>query len=143
VPSWTSRKPGLDHQGQQGTVAATEPGGLVGRGEQRGDLGVVEVADDAALVAFGRDRHDPRDGVRVLGVLECCVPVEGVDRAEAGVAGAGTVAAVAFEVGQEGADQWRVEVVDVQLERLLARLLVRESQQQPERVTVRGDRART
>ena len=79
VPRWTSRDvqadqlgdahPGLDHQRQQGAVAAAEPGGLVGRGEQRGDLGEVEVADDAAFVAFGRDRHDPRDRVRVLGML--------------------------------------------------------------------------
>jgi hypothetical protein len=65
-----------------------------------------------------------------------------VDRAEAGVAGAGTVAAVAFEVGEEGADQWRVEVVDVQLEWLLAGLVVREAQQQREGVAIGGDGAR-
>jgi hypothetical protein len=41
---------------------------------------------------------------------------------------------------EERADQWRVEIVDVQLERLLAGLLVRESQQQSERVSVGGDR---
>jgi hypothetical protein len=68
--------------------------------------------------------------------------VERVDRAEAGVAGAGAVAAVAFEVDEEGADQCRVEVIDVQLERLLAGLVVREAQQQRERVAVGGDRAR-
>jgi hypothetical protein len=32
-------------------------------------------------------------------------------------------------VGEERADQRRVEVIDVQLERLLARLFVREAQQ--------------
>jgi hypothetical protein len=42
-------------------------------------------------------------------------------------------------VGEEGADQRRVEIVDVQLERLLAGLLVREAEQQLERVAVRGD----
>jgi hypothetical protein len=93
-------------------------------------------------VAFGRDRHDPRDRVRVLGVLKCGETVERVDRAEAGVAGAGTVAAVAFEVGKERADQRCVEVVDVQLERLLAGLGVHETQQQRERVTVGRDRLR-
>jgi hypothetical protein len=77
----------------------------------------------------------------MLGMFECREPVERVDRAEAGVAGAGTVAAVAFEVVEECADQRRVEVVDVQLERLLAGPAVSEAQQQPERVAVGADRA--
>ena len=46
-----------------------------------------------------------------------------------------------FEVGEERADQRRVEVVDVQLERLFTGLLMREVQQQPECVAVGGDRA--
>ena len=116
--------PGLDHQRQQRVVAAAEPGAEIGRGEQRLDLAQVEVADDVALVAFGRDRHDPRDGVRVFRVFECRVPVEGVDRPEPGVAGAGAVAAIVFQVGEERADQRRVKVVDVQLERLPAGLLL-------------------
>jgi hypothetical protein len=51
--------------------------------------------------------------VRVFGVFERGETVERVDGAEARVAGAGTVAAVAFEVGEERADQRRVKVVDV------------------------------
>jgi hypothetical protein len=65
-----------------------------------------------------------------------------VDRAEAGVAGSRAVAAVVFEVLEERADQWRVEIVDVELEGLLAGLLVCEAQQQSERVSVGGDRFR-
>ena len=109
MPRWTSTyaqanqfgdaHPGLDHQCQQGMVAATEPGASLGCGEQRFDLGGVEVADDAALVAFGRDRHHPRDRVRVFGVFERREPVERVDRAEARVAGADAVAAVRFRGG--------------------------------------------
>ena len=76
-------------------------------------------------------------------MFECSESVEGVDRSEPGVAGAGTVAPVVFEVGEERADQRRVEIVEVQLERLLAGLLAREAEQQPERVTVGGDRLRT
>ena len=67
--------------------------------------------------------------MRVLGVLERRETVERVDRAEAGVAGARSVATVAFEVGEERADQRCVEIFDVQLERWLARLFVREAQQ--------------
>ena len=47
-----------------------------------------------------------------------------------------------FQVGEERADQRRVQIVDVQLERLFAGLLVGEAQQQPERVAVGGDGVR-
>jgi hypothetical protein len=120
-------------------VASAEPRLAIGCAEQCLDLARVEVADDVALVTFGGDRHDPRDGVRVFGVFQCRVPVEGVDRAEPGVAAAGAVAAVVFEVGEERADQRRVKVVDIELERLFAGLLLGEAQQQPERVAVSGD----
>ena len=75
----------------------------------------------------------------VFGVAERGEAVEGVDRPEARIAGADAVAAIVFEVGQERTDQRRVEIVDVQLEGLLAGLLVREAEQQLERVAVRGD----
>jgi hypothetical protein len=77
-------------------VAPAEPGAFVGRGEQRRDLG-----DGVALVAFGRDRHQPGDRVRVLGMFERREPVEGVDRSEAGVAGSRAVTPVVFEVLEE------------------------------------------
>src|SRR5450755_4910201 len=48
-----------------------------------------------------------------------------------------------FEMLEERADQRRFEIVEVELERLLAGLLVREAQQQPERVPVSADRLRT
>jgi hypothetical protein len=57
--------------------------------------------------------------------------VERVDRPEARVAGPGAVAPVFFEMGEERADQRRVEIVDVQLERLLGGLLLGEGEQQP------------
>ena len=123
-------------------VTAAEPGAAIGRGEQRLDLLEIKVGDGVALVALGRDRHHPRDRVRVLGISERGEAVERVDRSEARVARARTVAAILFEVGEEGADQRRVEIVEVQLERLLAGLLVREAEQQLERVAVRGDRLR-
>jgi len=62
----------------------------------------------------------------VLGVAQGGVAVERVDRRQPGVAGPRAVASVFFEVFEERADQRRVEVVEVQLEGLLAGLLVRE-----------------
>ena len=85
----------------------------------------------------------PRDRLRVLGMSERGVAVERVDRPEPRVAGPGTVAPILFEMLEERADQRRVEIVDVELERLLAGLVVREGEQQPERVAVGGDRVRT
>jgi len=71
----------------------------------------IEIGDGVALVALGRDRHHPRDRVRVLGMFERSEPVERVDRPKAGVARPGTVAPCLFEVGEERADQPRVEIV--------------------------------
>ena len=93
-------------------------------------------------MAFGRDRHHPGDRLGVLGMSERGEPVERVDRPESCVAGPGAVAAFLFEMGEERADQRRVEIVDVQLERLLAGLSLREGEQQSERVAVGGDRLR-
>jgi hypothetical protein len=63
-----------------------------------------------------------------------------VDRRQAGVAGAGAVSPLALEVLEEGADQRRVEVGELELAGLLAGLRVGEAKQQPEAVAVGGDR---
>src|SRR5664279_743395 len=85
-------------------------------------------------------RHHPRDRVGVLGMSEGGEAVERVDRPESCVAGPGAVAAFLFEVGEERADQRRVEIVDVQLERWLAGLSLREGEQQSAGVAVGGNR---
>ena len=107
-------------------VAAAEPAVAVGRLKQRLDLRGAQVGDDVALVALGRDRGHSGDRGGVLGVAQCREPVERVDRRKSRVAGSGAVAPLCFEVGEERADQWGVEVVEVQLERLLAGLLLGE-----------------
>jgi hypothetical protein len=65
-----------------------------------------------------------------------------VDRRQPGVAGARAVAAISFEMVEEGRDQRRVEVLDLELAWLLARAALREREQQPEGVAVGGDRVR-
>ena len=60
---------GLDGQVQQGVVAAAPPGGAVGRGQQRFDLVLGEVADDGAVGAFGGDGQYPLDEGGVFGAL--------------------------------------------------------------------------
>ena len=65
-----------------------------------------------------------------------------VDRGEAGVAGAGAVAALVLEVVEKRGDQRRVQIGDIELGWLAAQALGGEAQQQLERVAVGGDRVR-
>src|SRR3546814_5996754 len=65
--------------------------------------------------------------------------VERVDRSEAGVAGAGPVMPFDFEVGEERADERRVELTQVETRRRRGDLVVREAEQEPERVAVGGN----
>ena len=121
-------------------VAAPEPGGAVRGPEQRFDLCEVQVGDLVALVALGGDRHHPGDRCGVLGVLQRGVSVEAVDRGQAVVARAGAVVAVVFEVGEERADQRRVEIIEVELVGLFAGVVLGEGEQQTEGVAVGRDR---
>ena len=113
---------GRDHGQDQRVVAASEPGGPVRRGEERVDLGLGEVGDVGAVIAFGRDLDHASDRRGVFGVPEGRVAAERVDRGESRVAGPGGVAAVCLEVVEERADQWRVEIVEVKLGWLFADL---------------------
>jgi hypothetical protein len=50
---------GVDRQREQGVVASSGPGDLVGGGEQRVGFGLGEVGDQGLVEAFGWDRQDP------------------------------------------------------------------------------------
>ena len=135
-------QPGLGGEQQHRVVAPAGPGGAVGCGEQRVDLGFGEERDERPLEALGWDREDAADRGGVLGVLERRVVKQRADRGQAGVAGADAVAAFVLEMVEERADQRRVEIVDVQLAGLLAGPLLGEREQQPQRVAVGRDRVR-
>jgi hypothetical protein len=64
---------------------------------------------------------------------------KGVDRGEAGVAGADAAAAIVLQVFEERAHQRRVEIPELKLRGCLAGPLLRVSEQQPEGVPVRVD----
>ena len=61
---------------------------------------------------------------------------ERVDGGQPGVAGPGRVAAFALDVPQEGQDQWRVELLDLELARFDLELARREADQELEAVGV-------
>lgn len=67
---------------------------------------------------------------------------EGPDRRQSGVAGAHAILSFVFQMVEEGADQGRIEIVDVELSRRLAVPLRREDQQQPQRIAIGLNRVR-
>ena len=96
-------------------VTAVGPGRAVGGVDERVELGLGEIGDERAFVAFGSDLQDPFDRRGVLWVTQHAVPVERPDRCQTGVAGPGAAPAVGFEVVEERADQPRVELAEVEL----------------------------
>jgi hypothetical protein len=115
------------------------PGGSV---QQRVDFVVVEEGDDPAVGPFERDCEHAGDVLGVFGVAVLGVAEQGVDRREPQVAGADAVGAFGFEVVEEGGDQWRVELGDVELGWLAPEPSLGVVEQQPERVAVGADRVR-
>ena len=109
-------EPGLAGQHQQGVVASPGPGAAVGRRQQRGDLFLGEVGDQGPVEAFGWDRQHPLDDRGVLRVAQRGVAEQRVNGRQPGVAGPDAVAAVGFQMVEERADQWCVQVGDVQAE---------------------------
>jgi hypothetical protein len=132
-------QPGLRGEREHGMVAPPGPGGLVRCGEEGIGFGFGEPGDEGPVELLRGDREDAGDRFGVLGMPEGCVGEHGADRGEAGVAGAGAVAAVLLEVVQEAADQRRVEVGDVKLAWLFSGALGGEGQEQPPGVAVGGD----
>jgi hypothetical protein len=118
-------------QQEQGVVAASEPGGAVGSGQQRVDLDAGQEAHDGAIAASGRDAQHPTDLLSMLRCAQCRVAEQGVDRGQSGVAGGGRVGSLGFQVLQKRCDQWCVQVGDVQLGRLDGGGAPGEAQQQP------------
>jgi hypothetical protein len=111
-------------------VAPARPGRGVAGCEQRGEFGLGEVADQVALVPFGRDGEHALDRCRVLGMTQGRVGEQRVDRCQPVVAGADAVVPVVLEVVQERGDERGVQIGDVQLAGLLAGLPGGELQQQ-------------
>src|SRR5580658_10927932 len=111
----------LDGQNQQSVVASAEPGLLVGSGKERVDLVGVEITDLNPVAELARDGEDTLDRGGVLGVPQGGVAEQRVDGSQAGVAGAGGVAAVVLKMGEERTDKLAVHVSHVEPARGLPR----------------------
>jgi len=71
---------GLHGQQQQRMIAPAGPRRAVRRGEQRVDLGLVEVVDERGVEAFLGDAEYPGDQLGLIGDFQCGVAEERVDR---------------------------------------------------------------
>jgi hypothetical protein len=96
----------------------------------------VQERDDPFLGSFGGDREHPCDQGGVLRMTQRAVVEERVDGGEAGVAGAGAVAAVGLEVLEERADRRCVQLRELEPRRPRPGVLLGEGEQQPEGVAV-------
>jgi hypothetical protein len=101
----------LDGEDQQRVIAPPGPGGAVRRGQQRVDLRLGEVADQAAVAAFSRDGQYPLDEGGVVGVAQGGEAEEGAQGGQPGVAGGYRAAAVVFQMIEERPDQRRVQIL--------------------------------
>src|SRR5438876_1888243 len=91
-------QPRVDGDEEQDSIATPNPGGRVGRGEQRGNLGAVEERDRLLHGALARHRQHPLAQERVRRFGQGHVAKEGMDRGQAGIAGARAVATAALEM---------------------------------------------
>src|SRR6478672_517504 len=149
TPRWTSRtwsavssltrSPAVTASWNIAWSRRPAPGRPVRRCQQRGDLGVGEVADLVAGSAFGWDGQYSSDGGQVFGVVARCVGEERVHRGQSGVAGGDAVVALGLQAGEESVDQVRVELGEVQLCRCGCGRLCGVAEQQPPGVTVCRD----
>ncbi len=129
----------MDSEGEQCVVTSTDPGVGVGCGEERVDLVGSEVAHGGLVLTLGRHGEHALDQLGVFGVSQGGIAEERTDRGQAGVAGGHAVVAVAFKMGQEGGDQGRVQVGEIELGRCRAGVLAGEAEQETERVSVGGN----
>ena len=101
-----------------------------------------EERDDRLLKALAGDGQHALDDRRVGRLAQGGVAEQGADRDEPGVAGPDAVSPSVLEVVEECADQRGVEVGKHEQGGRLAGALLGKGEQEPERVSVGGDRVR-
>ena len=125
----------MDGHQEQRVIAAPEPRALIGRGEQRVDLGPGEKGDLApreTLAGHGEHALDLRG---MGGGLECGVSKERVDGGQPQIPAPHTQA-VRFELIQKRADQRGVHGLQTESRRRRVQPLVGKFQEQAERIAI-------
>ena len=113
-------KAGLHREGEQRRVAPPGPGHSSRGGEKGAQFRLGQEGHQPPIKALRRDRQNPFDDGGMVGMPKCRVLKPGTDRGKPGIAGAHAVFPVLFQMVEEGADQRRIEIVNLQLEGLAA-----------------------
>ena len=100
----------LGRDQQQGVIAAAKPCRPIGRGENRLDLGARQEMHLPLVVALARYREHTLDQRAVCRLLEGHEPEEGADGGQTQVARLRAGAALCLKIGQERADERRVQI---------------------------------
>ena len=112
----------MGHERQKSSVPLPSQGLQINGVHDRLGLISGEEVDQLLLPAFARDGEDALDLVKELRLLEGDVAKEGVDRRQAGVACARTIATHVFEMLEKLRDDRRVEIFQLDLCRSFAQL---------------------
>lgn len=127
---------GSQCRNEQCVVTTSRPGRAIRSGDERTHLGLGEIAARDGLGSLLRDREHLPDGVRMLRMAIGREAEKGVDGRQSGVAGADGVAPFGLEVIEKGAHEPGIEVCEVELAGVLARVGLGEGEQQPKSVAI-------
>jgi len=132
----------VEHREQKRVVPASRGGPPVGGLEEPAHLIHLEVLDPAGARALEGDGEQPLASLEVLGLARCGVPGEGVHGREAGIARRGSIAALGFEVVEEGENGLGLEVREVEVDDVAPAARGEEPEEQRDGVAIAEDRAR-
>ena len=113
-------KTGLDGEAKQRSVTPPGPVRPIGRGEKGVDFRLGQEGHEPSFEALRRNGENAFDDGGILGMPKCRVSEQGTDRGKPRIAGAHAVLSLLFQMIEKGADQGRIEIVDLQLAWLLA-----------------------
>jgi hypothetical protein len=128
--------PGVVQRGEHDPIAVAAPPIRRWCVEDRLDLSFREKPEQRLIEPLHRDREyalDARQGGRIF---ECREVHERSDRRQARIATANGVLAIPLKVIEEGEDERRIDVLQIEVFRRLAGVLMRKLQQQAEAVAV-------
>src|SRR5271166_3016394 len=96
-------------------VAPPGPGRAIGCAEQRIEFRFDQESDEPSVKTLPWNGKHPLDYGCMLWMSKRCVPEQRTDGGESGIAGAHTIFPLLLKMVEEGANERRIKIVDVQL----------------------------
>ena len=131
-----TRSPAGEAEMHHRPIAHAQACRKVRRIQDRAHLLHRQVTDELLIVTLDGDGVDLTDLLQSGRHLVFDIAHERFDRGKTQIAGGGSIAALALDVTKEVQDQWRIELLDMQLRRLCPDALGGEGEQEPEAVRI-------